>query len=78
VVDDPLPQKMFRQSVTDPHQIRAGIFAGAHEITNSFDLLIGHPYRGDLTETQQLRQVRGIAGAAASTAPQLCIPSRPH
>ena len=45
-----------------PHQIRTGIFAGAHKITNSFDLLIGHLYRGNLTEPQQLGQVRGIAG----------------
>jgi hypothetical protein len=40
-VHNPLTQKQFRQLVTDPHQIRAGIFAGAHEITNSFDLVTG-------------------------------------
>jgi hypothetical protein len=48
--------------VADPHQIGAGIFAGPHQIAYRLNLPIGHRHRRDLTQAQQLGQMRGIAG----------------
>ena len=44
------------------HQAGAGIFAGPDEITDRFDIAVGHGDRGDLTQAQQPGQMRGITG----------------
>jgi hypothetical protein len=46
----------------DPHQISAGIVAGAHQITHRLDLRSRKPYCGDLTQPQQPGQMRGVPG----------------
>jgi len=52
-----------------PHQISAGIFAGPHQISDRLDLTLGHRHFGDLTQTQQPGQMRGIAGSGLDPIP---------
>ena len=52
-----------------PHQISAGIVAGAHQITHRLDLRSRNRHRGDLTQPQQPGQMRGIPGIGLDAIP---------
>ena len=69
-VDPPLAQQQFGQPVPDPHQIRAGILAGTHQITHRLHLSFRNGDRGDLTKTQQPGQMRGITGVGLDPIPR--------
>jgi hypothetical protein len=76
VVDDPLPQKQFRQPMSHPHQIGAGIFTGTHQIAERLDFPPRHPHRGGLTQPQQPGQMRGIAGVGLDPIPSRALQLR--
>ncbi len=62
-------QQQFGQPVPNPHQIRAGIFAGPDQIAHRLHLGLGHGDRGDLTQAQQPGQMRGITGIGLDPIP---------
>ncbi|MDQ1073691.1 hypothetical protein QFZ32_009219 [Streptomyces canus] len=58
---EPLAQQQFAHPMASTHQISAHILAGRHQISGSFFGRRRHPHRGELVQTQQLRQVQSVA-----------------
>ena len=55
--------------MSHPHQIRAGIVAGPHQITHRLHLSVRHGYDGEVTQAQQPGQMRSITGVGLDPIP---------
>ena len=56
-----MAEKQLREPVAGPHQIAAGVLAGADEIARGLFFRPGHPHRRDLAESEQPRQPLGVS-----------------
>ena len=82
-----LSQKPFRQPVSHPHQVRAGILAGPHQIPHGLDVRARAPYRV-ISPSRSSRArcaasrasvlIRSPAGRCSFDGARPGIPSRPR
>jgi hypothetical protein len=52
-----------------PHEVGAGVLAGAHQIAGGLVCRIGDPHRPELARPQRARQQLGVGGVALAPRP---------